>query len=331
MNYLFNFIKLNTIQLINSNYNSQHLKKEMLTNSFYNIFFILKISLTIIKHFIFIILTIILLSLPIYALDNKNNRYYFENINTPFSSYDEYLQLKEKNNDIFKIKMGLLYFQKGSYIFATLTSQFEDKSENKKHPQDPRLEEITNVKDSEINAKTGYKYIKKALDIFKKLWKKKKTDPLLNFLYARSLMTFLGYNYNFKLEKIDLMTLSNDFMKSRTLINLAIMKLPENIDLRFFRVSITYNIPKNSGMRPDSQILKDTDKFIENYNRLPEKEKEDRIFQLNLIYLIKSFILSENNKIQEAKIFLLKVSPDKLKVKMYKDLYNELKKKLKIK
>lgn len=292
---------------------------------------------TFVFSILFLILLISINYISIFANSTESSKYYFKGLLKPFNSYNQYLEEKSINDDAFKFKEAILFYYKGSIIFAKLTNNFIENNNSdsnnkdnsyKKSDDSKRLYEIN---ENELKKEIGFNYIDKALNYFEKKWKKDKSDPFLNYLYAQCLMSYVGYIYQFKIKKISLNKIQNIYFKAKNLVNLSIMKLPENIDLRFFRISITFKMPKDVGMRPDEQILKDADIFIKNFKYIDEKDIEEYRVQLNFIYLIKSMILYDNKRKDEARSCFLKVQSNLLKVKIYSDIYDDMKKKLKIK
>jgi len=227
--------------------------------------------MTKIRLFLLFNLLFIILFNGFSQINNEGNKYYFPGL---FDSFKDEHKIKiEKEKGIFTkeqlVKEGMFYFQ------------------------------------TAINAPKGTRgrlaMMQKAVDIYNNLWRLNRSDSKITLL--------LGYAYmGLAAIETNLEDIIKHVFRARNMYSIVIDRLPENIDARLARAHININLSPQTG-RPDDILVGDALVFIDGYNKLPEKLKENVYFLMgiNIMRLALAVVYYDQGKKQEAKKYFIRI------------------------
>ncbi|MDH4262750.1 MAG: hypothetical protein OEV78_06890 [Spirochaetia bacterium] len=172
--------------------------------------------------------------------------------------------------------------------------------------------------------KTGLDYVERAFETYQKLWKKKFSDPNIQFYMANAYAS-QGNN-----PRINMGTLVEYVFRARNLYSMIIDLYPQNLEARLGRARINMNLNAATG-RPDAVHHEDIRVYLEGYAKLPQDLKEHGYYKMGLMemYLAQAMLDVEAKQWSEVQKNIKLIDTALLHVqakKLYQDVLNELKK-----
>ena len=250
---------------------------------------------------------------------------YFDELMQTFADEADYRQAREAAGVTadFKLKEAHYWWVKASVIYTSTVESRDDPAVQ----SDPEMMALVPENDRH-NLNLAFDLATAAMRQYESLWATEKKNNRLNVLYAYGILEYVGIGS--ELKRLDMGTIQELYFKARNLVNVVVSRLPDNLNARYLRLLMTFDIPAATGMRPDSVILEDSRRFLADYSLLPEELRAsgDYLMYLNQVRLIRAYVLGEGPGRSEAKTVFAQVDADALKAGVFKKLYQQVERKL---
>lgn len=276
------------------------------------------------KRVTLILAALLVAAVPLVHADT--NELYFSGLMKVFTSDAEYQQARraEGNTPEFKLREAQYWWLKASVIL-----EYSHEVRGGRQYQGD-LDMLQFVPEGDrTNLKLGFQYARRAVKQYEALWAADKTNNRLNVLYAYAILTYVAIGSDLK--KVDLASVQQLYFKARNLVNVVVARLPDNVNARYLRLLMTFDIPAASGMRPEAVILDDSKRFLADYSKLPPEVQNDREYRLymNQVLLIRAFMLEQNSRVPEARATFARVNEATIVGDEFKKLYRKVAERLK--
>lgn len=221
--------------------------------------------------------------------------YTFEGMfRTKFVSFDEVEELLKKDivdKDVL-LQIGVFYFVKGTGAAVQNTSTKQN--------------------------------IKKASEIFNRLWRMDRNSNRIRILLAYSYAAMASIK-DTPLDKVIFYV-----NRAQKLVNLTINSLPKNIDARLCRLRINISRGKDHN-RPDDLLLEDSLLYLEVYQKLDTATQTDLVYLMGLMEarLAAALVYETRQQLFDARRMFFEIDSNYLDTHV-KSTYAQLKKKLQI-